>query len=428
MMRRRGSFQWAAVIVTVAVASMSVSACRGVLGIDDRTVEERPGPEICAGASAFETSCASCLDDSCCDALAACRADEPCTRVLDCFAACRGEVASVTACRIRCGQKLQTSFDLVTSRFMSCQSRSCGPACSLKCGGYVHPNALCEACVARSCCAETSACAADAQCLALSTCLATCAPRDGPCMLDCNGQLAGGRELRTAVAACIDGACAGSCYDSAWACLGKATATEDPAPIALAITALDLVTARGLPDVSVRVCLDSDPTCAGDGTPDLITDANGVAKLALMSLRDRCIRLTGASIRTTCFTPSFFSTASGEAGVPVIRNVGYARLFSAPLPSDANGSVLLLTHDCAAKPSSGVSFSTPANARTLYWRRERFEAGVTATDSAGLGAMLDVPAPAMHLVRADLGLGLPVVAQRTVFVRAGVISILDLGP
>jgi hypothetical protein len=428
MTRSGRRFHWLGPIAGAALVSLTASACRDVLGIDDRHVEERPPPELCAGASAFEATCASCLDESCCDTLAACRGDESCARVLACFAECRGEPASITACRLRCGKTLQTSFDLFTSRLMSCQGKSCSNACGLTCGGYVHPNALCESCVARLCCAETSACVGDPQCLALSTCLAACASRDGPCILACRGEHAGGAALRDGFAACIDRSCAGTCYDAAWACLGKTPPPDVPATIALVLVAVDLVTARPLPGLDVRVCLDSDGPCNGDGSPDQVTDPNGMVRIEVPSLRDRCIRVSGPSVRTMCVSPPPYAGTTMAALAPLIRNVDYARLFPPPLPSDTNGSVLFIAHDCAGLAGSGVSFTTPSAVRTLYWRRERFEDGLTFTDGSGLGAMLDVPGPAAHLVRADLGLGLPAIGQRTVFVRPGVISGVDLTP
>lgn len=405
------------------LAAIALVGCRQILGIDDRQIDTTASDAAvaCVGADAFAPACGACMAGACCGTIASCQADATCAPLLACLANCRGEPASIAACRVKCGRTLPTSFDEVAAQVMSCQAAHCADACGLTCGGAVHSNALCESCAAGACCAETAACSSDAACLALSTCIAACAPRDGPCVLGCTGRFRGGSTLRDRAEACIAQSCAGACYDAVWACLGKSPVVRPPEGGPVTLVAVDFVTGSPRAGVTVGFCRDGQSACEG---PLATTNAAGEVRLESSALSGGCLRFSGPDVRDTCIVHAPGAT---EGTVPLISGADFARLFPPPLPAIDTGIVLAYVHDCAYAPGSSASLSSNVPARFLYWRRASFVADGAGTDGSGLAAVLDL-APGARIVRAELAPSLPAVDQQELFVRAGVITITGLGP
>lgn len=384
--------------------ALGVASCRLVAGIDDRSVSHGD-----AG-----TALSICRDER-----AACDDDPACHKALACLDACRGDIASVTACRIKCRRTLPTSFVAPTTDVLACQAQRCGPECSLSCGGYLYTSAVCEACAKAACCARAAACAANAECLNLTSCSSSCSIDDGPCKLNCEHDHAAGVAPRRELEACLSGSCASTCSDSAWACLGRESRPAATGTGTMHVTAIDLVTNAPLSGVALRACADEANTCDGPvlGTTD------GRGEIEVPSLAKGCLYFDGADLVPSCAVIE----ADGPLLAPLVHRSDRDRLFGASA-SPGKGVVLAFVHDCTGVPGAGATLVTTSGARTLYWRGGRFVADAFETDATGIAAMVDLPAPERRVVRAEVSSSLPAIHQLDVLVRPDIITSVNLEP
>ncbi|HLT34972.1 MAG TPA: hypothetical protein VK034_01770, partial [Enhygromyxa sp.] len=83
--------------------------------------DQDPGP--CAPFQGFETECAECLSDECCEAAAACSEAPDC----ECLAACDLGGGSIGYCKAHCGTAPGEVPELAV--LLECAAFSCGNKC-----------------------------------------------------------------------------------------------------------------------------------------------------------------------------------------------------------------------------------------------------------------------------------------------------------
>lgn len=145
------------------------------------------------GATPVMEECSRCVGRRCCDARDACRTDESCFPLKDCYGACRD-----SACEDACFAQYDGSVGRLFG-FLGCALVHCATAC----GSVENP---CSACVYRNCADTYVACQADHDCYLLSHCLAPCGLSQG-CVTACTAKFPGAVGLVESQTLCAQARC-----------------------------------------------------------------------------------------------------------------------------------------------------------------------------------------------------------------------------
>jgi hypothetical protein len=132
-----------------------------------------------------DLGCNLCASRSCCAEAGACGADEGCSTLMECFAACNesGDAACFAACRAQTNDTARADdlLDCVASR---CESDACVlPERAATCAeagatADVFGRARCDLCIRRSTCEPAAACAGSPACQARLECMSRCVGPD----------------------------------------------------------------------------------------------------------------------------------------------------------------------------------------------------------------------------------------------------------
>lgn len=167
------------------------------------TSSSSTGGSSACGSSVWSANaqCNACMEQSCCDKLAACGAGTSCGSVVECIAACApGDATCPQDC-----QSSQPDGAADLDALIACYEANCKttPACGAEVcdSGFVLANADCGDCLTANCCDSWKACAEDQTC---SDCLVTHAAV-------CGDPASGSGKLFEAAMACEKGQCAMDC-------------------------------------------------------------------------------------------------------------------------------------------------------------------------------------------------------------------------
>ena len=148
------------------------------------------------GATPVKEQCMKCVAERCCKARAACRDDEGCNPLLDCFEACKDG-----ACEAACYAQYDGSVGHAFA-FIGCAQVRCHDECD--------PTAnACATCTYDRCGDPLIDCESDHDCYLLSQCLSPCV--DIECFDACNAKYPSAVETFATLTQCGLARCSGPC-------------------------------------------------------------------------------------------------------------------------------------------------------------------------------------------------------------------------
>jgi hypothetical protein len=281
-----------------AVAAIAGAfACRQAIGID-QYFNANATTTVC-GLPCGTTTCASCVNTSCCSESTTCAADPVCSAYEGCLGKCNGDMK----CRSQCAIAHPTGTASEVTALSVCLARSCETECGLTCGtlaGWqVEPDAgtSCGACYATQACSVGRACAKSTNCDSLNRCTATCVTPDctETCGIDHGNPPNFGNPADAGVADSAEqaftglyqGACATACASGAyWECLG---AVSWPSPRSTTVTAhfspKDFSSGSVVPGATVSVCNATDLDCMSPLQTGVVP-SDGVITLSFLNRPD----------------------------------------------------------------------------------------------------------------------------------------------
>jgi hypothetical protein len=230
--------------------------------------------------------------------------------------------------------------------------------------------------------------------------------------------------------------------DPVWGCLGHVVMGTPQAPtVKVALPFWDLIRMISITDVAVRTCAKLDVSCSRPVTPAVEAGADGVVRLDLPALFDGYGQV--------------LSTHTGDAAVsrwvdslvffnpPLVRDTTYDRV---PLfqPDDIKALAAVQGNvwdpqfgitfagmlDCSGKPAAGVTWEPSRvdnSSKRFFYVNGLPDEAATATDSTGLGGLLNAPTGTITITATVQATGKRI-GSATMLVRAGVASYTYLSP
>jgi hypothetical protein len=178
-------------------------ACRSSAPCAACGVDGGAGPpllhESCPASGASD-ACTRCVDERCCEALAACRGSSACVALDTCFNACP---VGPSHCIEQC-QLAHASGVVAWGQYIACKEIDCTQPCGLSTGP-------CSDCWFTTCQSSYWACYSDAQCVEYDWCLYACDSTDAACRDACGRQLPEGSTLYGQTFACLYLVCDAAC-------------------------------------------------------------------------------------------------------------------------------------------------------------------------------------------------------------------------
>jgi len=221
-----------------------------------------------------------------------------------------------------------------------------------------------------------------------------------------------------------------------WACLGDviwpgATAGSSHN---VSIVVADIITGKPVPGLAMQVCYKLDITCQTPLLPNLVSDAEGRVSFAVPSGFDGFMESTGPE----AFPFSYFFyppvTADREIpNVPVLQPAAmtlFSSLVGVELMPD-RGHILARVYNCQGKTAEGVRYTTSAGdgwTVPFYMLAGIPSTRQSATDSAGSGGLLNVPAGSATVIGNIGDNGQTLGKPESVVVRAGKITYTAVVP
>jgi hypothetical protein len=428
------------------VFAISVLACRQIVGIDDRAPDAAPppGPDAAAacGGLGFSPTCQACLSTKCCAEGKTCGDSTTCNH----YEGCLGKCGADSGCRSQCLIDAKWAADDATRAFDVCLSQNCADACDAKCGHTtigVLPTvaAQCDACLERLACPASKACSVDPVCQQAFWCRAACRTYD--CSQACDDPAASGSRLWSDLLAEVQ-KCAVDCkFGQYWACVGSvAFPHTESDKIHVTGTVVDFGL-NGVPGVTFRACHETDLTCAASlATPTTATtDAKGKFAFDIAMPKVGAGAFTGY-IQTDLsdllmpqmlFVP-MLSRSKWDVWLPTFRT---SELYPLAIASGAKaidperGHLIVRAIDCFQNFAAEVEISaSSADSQTTraYVKGTLPFPDATMTDGSGSVGFVNMPVGPTEVTLLPKSLGGKIGAKRTVFIRKGTFTWLDLGP
>jgi hypothetical protein len=185
-----------------------------------------------------------------------------------------------------------------------------------------------------------------------------------------------------------------------WACVGSVTwprpSTSQMATVTLPIT--DLVNEMPVPGVPARVCRKLDVDCSDPLNIDLKSDDKGRLAVPLPAGFDGYVEIKAPGYMTALYF--FYPPVVADREInflPLLRPEvfnAFVIMSGKPLIPE-RGHVMLGAYDCQGTPAEGLRFgSTDGDDSTApFYLVKRFPSvTVTATDGAGRGGIINLPA------------------------------------
>jgi hypothetical protein len=432
--------RWAGPVAAVVGTFVS---CRQVVGISDNPPTDLV-TSIC-GLPYGTSTCASCVNASCCTESNACAGDPVCSAYESCLGECKGDGACQQGCAL--SNPPGTAIDV--SVLSACLANSCESACNLTCGalaGYaVAPDAgdSCQSCMATSACSQTQACATSANCDALNRCLAVCSTLD--CRDECE-LLHGTNPAFNVVPDAGDGdagatwvafwqARSGACYAACgpdWECVGHVSwPTPQTAQATFNFDVKDESTVAPVQGANVTLCGAQDTNCDTPLAPTATTDGAGFVSLAFQNAAGAAAQLAlglNGFVKVTSpdLVPYYYywgfplSTAQiylySEVTTPTelqqdFTNVGVTTL-------SGRGTVGVGVYDCNGTRAAGVQV-TLSSADGMTQSFTTLGVSTSTTDQSGVLVFANVPVGNFYVTATPTVLRVP--SSQNVYgnVRAG---------
>lgn len=385
-------------------ASLGVSSCRQVVGIDDPkpaepsdagTSEARPDSATSCQIPLRDDACGACMADHCCGELSACATNLACTQVHTCLLGCSPSDGSCRASCMTGADEFTYGDDVTACRFEHCQT-----ACQAYCGGWEYRLDTCDVCMQQACCTEGQACGASSDCRSLERCLQLCPAGDTACYQACNlSHSEDAYEQDQAYYSCYIRNCGAECGKGRlWTCVGgNAGVSTEPKEIELT---LGFFTFPGSPveGATVKACTSLDAQCQepiDEGT----TDPDGEV-------------LLNVPVGKYGFAGWFLAEADGHVTATVVYD---PRLTYLPinsgffLPTEAQfeavvtkvgasldptrGHVAVLLKDCGTLPATGLTVSGGDGSAEAFYLNDNLEPSdeLKATGAEGIAGFYNVP-------------------------------------
>lgn len=409
-----------ALCVGVSVFVLAAGGCRQLVGIE-------PREQKCGALPFAETTCAECVDASCCSEESACAEDPKCAAAADRLHACG---ASDAACRTEAEASAPPDNAAFTA-LAKCRVASCALSCST-CGGLTDPfGAACDDCIRSSCCDVATSCVNDAGCAGTFGCIASCSgPPD--CVADCLI----GPERTAAVAAfetCITKTCNAECkIGRDWSCVQhyawKPAASEDKT-IRYDLTVKNFLSQVAAPGVSVAVC-----QSLGDCAAKAVTDASGVASLEIDVAKDTSwtgyLKLSGAGYRTMLVKWSKPLAWDESALTFIVTDSEFALLTTQfKVPVDPTKAMLIATAlDCKGINAPDIRFElNPKDPGILTSYFQSAGSDPTKTNRSGTVGFGNVPVSS-NVILVSAFLDKQLVGESLAPIESGIITLLGLYP
>jgi hypothetical protein len=444
------------IAASVTVVS-SVVGCMQILGLHDRPEAADGGAGAAADDSSAvpvtgtcgkllhpSSSCASCMDQSCCTQAQACAADPACDEASNCIASCTD-----AACLARCDSFYTLPSTLVALR--ACRVQHCASSCGSTCGEFASGNPTCESCLQTSCCSQGTTCAGDTQCAELNLCVSNCFAATS-CPAACEAAFPDASADYASWFGCT-GQCASACQaGTSWSCLGGPILWPQPAgaTITFSVTFVDFSLEEPFVGSTVKACNKLDYSC-GVPIAQSTTDANGLVTLTVpagLAGFDGYLDVTGgqiagsesdagASLFPSIWYPVPYVVADGWRGRTLL--VAESELVALTMATGTSldptrGQIALNAADCLFTPAEGVSFtldSSDSQTVSYYFIGGVPVTSAKATDSSGIGAFINVPtaAPAKLVVASAFsGVANKSMGSLTLIVRPGTFTTSSLFP
>lgn len=220
-----------------------------------------------------------------------------------------------------------------------------------------------------------------------------------------------------------------------WRCLEGADLREGPARSTIASAAtrvvysgqiLDLSTGAIYPDIQVRACGIADIDCTAPVADGLSVDGSGWVDIPLFEGFTGFFEFRSAAILDTLFFVNErveqptrndfpFIVVSRASVPPLLQFVGIT-------PQANTGFLALRARDCNDDTAPGVTFTLEAGeGAPFYFVGDLPTGDATATDSAGIGGYVNMPA-GRALISATTSDGTPIMAPQTIVIRDGWLS------
>jgi hypothetical protein len=213
-------------------------------------------------------------------------------------------------------------------------------------------------------------------------------------------------------ASCIDFLCKA---DPAWECLSVPSMPHpQSAPFRITVMVVDLVTRMPVANAQIKLCRKIDVDCA---TPvgSAVSDGGGEVTFSV-----DMVDFTGyVAVQASGILPTlyFFNPPVDRdqtVSVSLTSPAGYAGLLQqlGRQPISGHGSIVINSADCTGAPAAGVTYATVNGDGTtfpFYTVAGLPTVSAPATDSAGYGGLINVPAGAATVAtslanpRTDLG-------------------------
>lgn len=213
-------------------------------------------------------------------------------------------------------------------------------------------------------------------------------------------------------ASCIDSVCKA---DPTWECLSvPSTPNPQPAPFRISVTLLDLVSRTPVANAQIKLCRKIDVDCAAP-VVTAVSDGNGAAMFST-----DMVDFTGyLAVQASGIVPTLYffnppidrdQTVSVTMASPLAYGGLLQKLGRQPIPG--HGSVVMNAADCTGAPAAGVTYATAngdGNTFPFYTVGGLPTVSAPATDAAGYGGLINVPAGAATVAtslaspRTDLG-------------------------
>jgi hypothetical protein len=174
-------------------------ACGGVSDAGGPDSGKHPVLEQTCGPFTHSDPCWECMNQECCESLAALEEPGPNKDLDTCLTAC-----TTIACEIDCVTQYPEGMPAFGG-WWACTATNC--VAVDKCTSHSD----CTKCTYTECANEYAACQVNADCYRTMTCIASCLPGATACPEDCIAQYPGGAELVGTLRACVSQLCQELC-------------------------------------------------------------------------------------------------------------------------------------------------------------------------------------------------------------------------
>ncbi|MEI7891614.1 MAG: hypothetical protein WCI05_00900 [Myxococcales bacterium] len=406
------------------------------------------GPSTTCGFRFADATCGSCLGDSCCDELSACRASQTCAPLYDCIAACPVANAAVTLgtttpaddCHTACFEKERSRVDYRTNpkgvdnaeyALARCRASKCS-ACGNGLGLVEGYPSVCAACIRSRCRTDLTGCGDDADCTDRVYCRSRCL--NPVCMTGCS--VPPEPAVMTLLVQKANDECGSVCFGSTWACAGRyQTPRSATFTTTVAIRPVDVLDDTvAIAGATLKVCNKLDLDCANPLDMQKADDtAMATVTVPLGEFLDGFtgflqIEAPGMSPTMLVWNYPIYAPLRRTAyTIPTPTVVSIMQNLLGVKGDPTRGNVVLDISDCTENKAPGVVVSLSREATISY-----FDAGfpsptATATTRDGLVLIVNIPEGSVTVTLTHQASGQQV-ARFNAYVRAGWITMYEVWP